>query len=338
MKNNNRQSIFPPLRDNFNRTISYIRLALTDRCNLRCTYCMPAEGIGFIPHEKILTYEELSKLSSVFVQAGIRKIRITGGEPFVRKGVMNFITHLKQNIKVPELHITTNGVETYKYVSELAELGISGINLSLDTLNPDRFVEMTRRNSFNHVMRSIKLMLEYGIPLKINCVVQSGKNTDELTKIAALARENPIQVRFIEEMPFNGKRSFNQEKNLINAEQILQILSQEYPSIAPEPLQKGTAKIYQIDGFKGTIGIIGGYSRSFCGSCNRLRITSTGIIKTCLYDNGAFNLKEFLQDKPNDAEIYHYLSDIIKNRYRNGFEAEKASFAECKQSMAMIGG
>lgn len=331
------QQTYPPIKDRFNRIIDYLRLSVTDRCNLRCTYCMPEEGVPFIPHENIIRFEELEQIVRVFALSEGRKIRITGGEPFVRKGLIQFL----RNISVfphLKLHITTNGVKTYQYVGELAELGIAGVNLSLDTLDRGKFVRIARRDAFQQVWLSFTKLLEAGIPLKINTVVQKGINDDEIIQLARLAEKYPVHVRFIEQMPFNGQKIYKNE-HLFSGDEILFNLKSCFPSIKKEEHQASTAELYRIEGFKGRIGIIRGYERAFCSACNRIRITSTGILKNCLYDNGVGDVKTFIREhQPTDEQLYEYLTQLISRKHRDGHVAEEESEMEKKQSMAVIGG
>ncbi|MEL6822257.1 MAG: radical SAM protein, partial [Calditrichota bacterium] len=223
----------PPLVDNFGRTISYVRLSLTDKCNLRCLYCMP-ENMRFMPTDKLLSFEELERLMRLLAKMGISKVRLTGGEPFIRPGIMPFLHTLKAIPGIRDIHITTNGVSTLPFVEELAQMDIAGINLSLDTLDRKRFKEITRRNSFDKVMECFKAILRAGIPLKVNMVVMEQWNTDSLLPMAELVEEHPIEVRFIEEMPFNGTAATKATLNW-NHKKILSVLQERYPEIRPIP-------------------------------------------------------------------------------------------------------
>ncbi|MFC1843778.1 GTP 3',8-cyclase MoaA, partial [Thermodesulfobacteriota bacterium] len=192
------------LIDNHNRPITYLRLAITDRCNLRCRYCRPEEGVPFIPHGEILRFEEMERLVGIFCSLGINKVRVTGGEPFSRRGCLPFLTRLRKTDGVQYLHITTNGVKTPRYLDELSAIGIDGINLSLDTLDHKRFLEITRRDYLEAVLQSVHGILERDIPLKINAVVLRDTTDEEIVQLSQLARDFPITLRFIEKMPFSG--------------------------------------------------------------------------------------------------------------------------------------
>jgi len=324
------------LMDKFYREITYLRLSVTDRCNLRCIYCMPVNGNEMMPNTEILSWEEIIRIINIFVELGIKKLRLTGGEPFIRKGFMKF---LKTIIAIPgleEVYITTNGIEVARNAAELKTIGISGINLSLDTLNKKRFYEIARRDSFDQVMETLQTILKYNIMLKINTVVKDGLNTDEIIPLALLAQFYPIDVRFIEEMPFKGKYC----STFINweARQIKDTLTSYFPEMKQLSGSGSTAEVYSIPNFAGRIGIIGSYSRSFCASCNRIRITAAGHLKTCLYDERELPLKSLLCCSKNDNEIKSKIRKFVAQRFQDGFEAQLNRKDFILKSMAAIGG
>ncbi|ELR70027.1 Molybdenum cofactor biosynthesis protein MoaA [Fulvivirga imtechensis AK7] len=326
------------LTDNFGRPITYLRLAVTDRCNLRCFYCMPEEGINYLPKKELLTYEEMERLISVTSELGIKKVRITGGEPFVRRDMITFLEQLSKIPLLDELHVTTNGVFTAAYIEQLKAINISSVNLSLDTLDPDRFLAITRRDEFNKVMRTFNLLLEAGIPLKLNMVVMDGKNIEDILPMAELTRDLPVSVRFIEEMPFNGTGTYKALK--WDHARILSTLKETYPDISKmEDPKNSTASHYKIPGASGNIGIIAAYTRTFCGSCNRIRVTSQGVLKTCLYDRGALDIKSLLRSSTSDEALKAELIRAINSRHKDGWAAE-ASRKDKKnhESMSTIGG
>lgn len=327
------------LYDNHGRKINYLRLAVTDRCNLRCFYCMPEEGINYIPRKELLSYEEMERIVKVMVGLGIQKIRITGGEPFLRKGMMEFLKRLTEIPGLEKLNITTNGTLTSGRVHELKSMGINSVNLSLDSLDKDRFFDITRRDEFETVMRTLDELVESGITTKINTVVMNGRNIDDILPLVNLAKDRPIDVRFIEEMPFNG--TGKSEDLLWTFPKILEHISNAHPTIEkiPDP-PHSTSFNYQIPGFEGSIGIIAAYSRLFCGTCNRIRLTPQGQLKTCLYDNGIFNLRNLLREGATDAQLTSTLLDALQNRAKDGFEAEKNRDFDfpVSESMATIGG
>ena len=324
------------LTDKFGRQITYARIAVTDRCNLRCFYCMPENGIHFLPRKDLLTYEELERLSGILTNQGVKKIRITGGEPFVRRDLISFLTNLRKNTKLEELHITTNGVLTEQYLDQLNSINISSINLSLDTLDRDRFFEITRRDEFLQVMRTLNAILYHQIPLTVNMVAMKGKNESDIIEMAELSLRHPISVRFIEEMPFNGS---NEDHGLISYQEILSILSSEFGALDKiQDPDNSTAFHYKIPGSEGNLGIIAAYTRSFCGTCNRIRITPEGLMKNCLYDGGGLNLRALLRDGSTNEDIAKALQLAILNKHKDGHVAEANRDKLTFESMSSIGG
>ena len=323
------------LVDGHGRRISYLRLAITDRCNLRCRYCRPEKGVPFIPHQEILRFEELERLVAIFCALGINKVRVTGGEPFSRRGCLPFLTRLRQIDGVQHLHITTNGVKTSRYLDELAAIDLNGMNVSLDTLDRKKFWQITRRNYLDAVLQTIHGALERHIPLKINSVVLKDTSDDEIIQLADLARDFPITLRFIETMPFSGTVRSEKIENGNLSERLKRIFPAIEECTATLPT---TARIFALPGYKGTLGLIQGYSRKFCKTCNKVRITPTGMLKTCLYDNGALDLKMLLRSSASDQEISKAIIDCVQNRFKNGHEAERFSSRTKEPSMAMIGG
>ncbi len=328
------------LSDNHGRKINYLRLAVTDRCNLRCFYCMPEEGLNWLSRKELMTYEEMMQICRLLVKMGIQKIRITGGEPFVRKDIMQFLSSVSKLHGLNELTITTNGVLTAPYVKELKKIGVKSVNLSLDTLDANRFFTITGRDEFSNVMAALDELLRHDIEVKINAVVMDGKNTVDIIPLVELTKDLPVSVRFIEEMPFNG------DGHIYNGLKwdyvtILEEIKKTYPEINKIPDHPfSTAYNYQIPGHKGSVGVIAAYSRTFCGTCNRIRITPVGELKTCLYDNSALNIKELIRAGSTEAQLKEMLLYSFNNRAADGWEAER-SRGENKsihESMATIGG
>lgn len=328
------------LYDNHGRPINYMRLAVTDRCNLRCFYCMPAEGIDYVPRKHLMTYEEMIRLVRVASEMGIDKLRITGGEPFIRRDIMTFLEALSQLPDIKKINITTNGTRTYDVVPALKKLKISSVNLSLDTLDKERFFSITRRNVFDDVMRCLDELLRHEIPTKINAVVMDGKNTDDIIPMAELSRKEPVSVRFIEEMPFNGEGMHYPQLSW-DHKRILERLREAYPNLEkiPDP-ESSTASHYRIPGAKGNIGIIAAFTRTFCGTCNRIRVTPEGTLKTCLYDDGVLNFRDIIRDGGKDQDIRDALLKALGKRAKNGFEAERRrkKGTPVTESMSTIGG
>lgn len=331
------QVSIPPncLIDNHGRRINYLRLAITDRCNLRCRYCRPEQGVPFIPHDEILRFEELERFVRIFSSLGIAKVRVTGGEPFSRRGCMDFLARLKSIPGVDALHITTNGVKTARFLDELADIGISGINLSLDTLSPKRFWQITRRDYLDGVLDTLYGAMARNIPLKVNSVVLPDTTDDEIRTLATIAEEHPLTLRFIETMPFSGSV---RNKALLNGN-LKQRLQRIFPGMK-EVTSDGptTAQVFSLPGGAGKIGVINGYSRLFCATCNKLRITPAGMLKTCLYDDGALDLKGLARANATDGDIINAIMGCVQSRFANGHEAESKFRKDIEPSMGIIGG
>ena len=328
------------LYDNHHRPVNYLRLAVTDRCNLRCFYCMPAEGIEYLPKKELMTYEEMLRIVRMLVNLGIEKLRITGGEPFIRRDMMDFLGEISRLEGLRQINITTNGVVTAPLVPELKKLGIRSVNLSLDTLNPELFHQITRRDEFDKVMQTFEALLHHGIETKINAVMMEGKNDLDLLPLAMLTKDLPVGVRFIEEMPFNGGEA-HYDQLWWSHRRILETLKEHFPGLTklPDP-PSSTSYNYQIPGHRGTVGIIAAYSRTFCGTCNRIRLTPQGMLKTCLYDSGVFNIKSLLRAGATDEQLGQAVLDALGHRAKDGFEAEQQrQFGlPVSESMATIGG
>ena len=326
------------LFDNHNRPINYLRLAVTDRCNLRCFYCMPEEGIKYMPKKALLTYEEIERLIVILSGMGISKIRLTGGEPFVRTDLMQLIKRISTIDGIKDIHLTTNGILTGPHITELKKIGIASVNLSLDTLDKIRFKEITRRDEFDKTWETFMMLVKSEIPVKINTVVMDGKNTEDILPLVELAKNLPVSIRFIEEMPFNGEGSHYPVLNWSH-KKILEHIKQAYPEIKKIPDGPySTASHYKVTGFQGNIGIIAAFSRTFCGTCNRIRVTAQGTLKTCLYDQGVLDIKSLMRSGDDDDKIKSALLSAFRSRPKDGFEAERSRKVEVTESMSTIGG
>lgn len=297
------------LVDGFRRQHDYLRISVTERCNLRCMYCMPEEGIDLSPPSHLLTTAEIVYLSSLFVSEGVTKIRLTGGEPTVRKDIvplMQAIGKLRQN-GLRELCLTTNGISLLRKLDPMVEAGLTGVNLSLDTLDPFQFQVMTRKSSqgLEAVRKSIDRILEMnrmgaGVKLKINCVVMRGLNEREILPFVEMGKENPIEVRFIEYMPFDGNKW--KQNRMVSYQEMLTMIRAKYPEISKMTgLKNDTSRNYQIPGFAGQVGFITSMTNNFCGSCNRLRITADGNLKVCLFGSAEVSLRDLLRMQ-NDGQ------------------------------------
>ena len=327
------------LYDNHGRPINYLRLAVTDRCNLRCFYCMPEEGIKYLPKKELLTFEEIERLIAIVASLGISKIRLTGGEPFVRTDLMALIKKIKQVDGIEELHLTTNGILTAPHISELKSLGIGSINLSLDTLDRDRFFKITRRDEFVSTWKTFESLMKHGIPVKINAVVMEGKNIEDLIPMVELTRNYPISVRFIEEMPFNGEGNHYPVLTWTYKKIVAHLEAHFGKLVRMSDPNNSTAYHYQVPGYVGNIGVIAAFSRTFCGTCNRIRVTAQGVLKTCLYDDGVLNIKTLFRAGASDEEVTEELKKAFSHRSKDGFEAEaKRTLHPAIESMSTIGG
>ena len=321
--------------DKYGRPMNYLRVAVTDRCNLRCTYCMPHENMQFLPKNEILSYEELLRIITLFTELGVNKVRFTGGEPFFRKDFMDLLEYTAQLEGIDSVNITTNGVLTHPFISKLKKVKGLKLNISLDTLIAEKFIKITRRNAFDTVMKTINDAMENGIQTKINMVVMDGVNTNEIIDFVEYFRKTPVNLRFIEQMPFNEHKNF---KSVWSVDKITKLLSENY-NVVQQPIQPQSTTIdYKIDSSNFVIGIIAGFSRSFCGTCNRIRLTSTGRIKTCLYADPGLDVRALIRSGSNDAEIKERLIEAIQHRHKNGFEAEEQRNNRVFESMSKIGG
>jgi len=300
---------------------------------------MPEEGIKYVPKQELLSNEEMLRVVQVLTELGIEKVRITGGESFVRKGMMDLLWKLG-TLGLKQINITTNGTLTSNIVPDLKGLGVTSVNLSLDTLDAERFFKITRRDLFDQVWQTFEALLSHGISTKINAVVMDGQNIEDILPLVELTRNHPISVRFIEEMPFNGEGSHYPVLAWDHLK-ILNHISQHYPEMEkiPDP-PHSTSKNYRIPGFMGNIGIIAAYTRTFCGTCNRIRLTPKGMLKTCLYDDGIFSIRDIIRNGATDEQLKATFVNAIGHRAKDGWEAEKNRNwgLPVTESMATIGG
>jgi molybdenum cofactor biosynthesis protein A, bacterial len=293
--------------DNFGRVHNYLRISLTDNCNLRCFYCMPEEEYAFTPHAKLMQVDEIGKLAKLFADHGVTKIRLTGGEPLVRKDAPEIIRSLS---KLPvELTMTTNGIRIDDMLPQIVDAGFSSINISLDTLQPDKFFRITRRDYFDRVRRNIELLLEKQVQTKLNVVVMKGLNDDEILDFVELTRLYPIEVRFIEFMPFSGNRwSSNQ---VLTLNEILDRIGSAYDIEPIPPKPNDTSKPFAIAGHMGKIAVISTMTAPFCESCNRIRLTADGKLKNCLFSKEETDLLSALR---NGEDVLPLIQQSIRSK------------------------
>ncbi|MDR0324035.1 MAG: GTP 3',8-cyclase MoaA [Treponema sp.] len=294
------------LTDSFGRKIDYLRLSITDRCNLRCLYCMPPEGVDSISHNEILRFEELLKLCRIFADIGIDTVRVTGGEPLIRKGAVDFIRELKAINGIKRVTMTSNGVLLGEHLKELSRSELDAVNISLDTLDREKFSFLTRGGTLGNILSAIDLALELALEVKINCVPLRGFNEDDIPQIASLAKNRKITVRFIELMPLGAASSM---KGIAETE-VFTLIEKKFGCLEPLPFNYGSgpASYYTLDGFSGNIGIISAVSRRFCEKCNRLRLSASGALKPCLSGSISADLRGLLRNNASDENI----ADVIR--------------------------
>lgn len=328
------------MKDQYGREIDYLRISVTDRCNLRCQYCMPAEGIPSIGHSKVLSFEEILTVCRCASRIGIRKIKLTGGEPLVRKGFTGLVKEIKQIPNMEEVTLTTNGILLADYLEELEEAGLDRINISLDTLNHERFHEITRRGDLDKVLQSIDKACKMNFKsIKINTLIMKEWNRDEAVQVAGLAKKYPLSVRFIEMMPIGNGKGFSP----VYQEEIIRKLTETYGTLKPsyDKIGNGPAVYYELDGFQGKIGFISAVSHEFCGDCNRVRLTSDGNLKLCLQYKNALNVRELLERGTTEQELTEILRmAIFLKPQKHDFKGMQSNIVNDKETKAMsqIGG
>jgi len=325
-----------PLIDPQGRTLDYLRLSVTDRCNLRCRYCMPADGVPLVARDLVLSLEELQRVGEIFTALGVRKIRITGGEPLLRKGVVDLMGALHALPSGPEVLLTTNGILLASHLVALRDAGLRRINLSLDTLDPNNWQRITRRSGHDIVLKAIDEVLQLGLALKINVVVLPGLNDHELNDFVALTHDRELSVRFIEPMPFDG--AGKPLARTMSGDEIRARITEKHQLISLTNSPGAVDKLYKIEGHLGTIGIIEGHSRTFCGSCRRVRVDARGRLRTCLYGRPQTDLRVMMRDGASNAEIMDTIRTVIARRLVDGVAAEKDSRLIGLESMVSIGG
>lgn len=298
--------------DNHGRNIDYLRISVTDRCNLRCIYCMPQGGVEWLPHESILTFEEITRLCRLFAELGIRKIKLTGGEPLVRQNIVELVSEIKHIPGIEQVTMTTNGVLFAPLAASLRQAGLDAVTFSLDTLDRDRYAAITRGDHLGETLASLHAALTLGMRVKLNCVPVRGQNENELPALAALARDNPIQVRFIEMMPIGCGKGFTS----IPFVEIKAQLEAAYGESVPckEELGNGPADYFTFAGFKGHIGFITAMTHPFCDHCNRIRLTSSGYLKLCLHHPDGISLLAPLREGRSDTELLALLRQVIPQK------------------------
>ncbi len=323
--------------DGIGRTIDYLRISVTDKCNLRCKYCMPAEGVELIPHEKILTLEEIYRVVSVMESMGIKKVRFTGGEPLVRKNLVKLISDVHNLLGIEEIALTTNGILLGDMAYDLKKAGVNKVNVSLDTCNAETFAKITGFDGYEKVREAIRKAQAAGITVKINCVPCREWNEQDVEEMALLAKTEGIDVRFIELMPVGCGSKYHG----ISSDEILRKLTQRFgePVICEEKRGNGPARYYSFGDFCGKIGFISPMSHKFCAECNRVRLTAEGRLKLCLHFNSGVELKPLLQSGADDEEIKRVICEaVMRKPMAHDFENSQETDGKDTRKMVQIGG
>ncbi|KAG2172391.1 hypothetical protein INT43_004933 [Umbelopsis isabellina] len=327
------------LTDTFSRQHNYLRISITEKCNLRCTYCMPAEGVQLSASDKLLSTDEILRLARLFVSEGVTKIRLTGGEPTVRPDIIELVQgigELKQHGLI-NLGMTSNGIALKRKLPKLVDAGMDSLNVSLDTLDKDMFEMITRRKGFERVLESVHQALDLGMPsVKINCVVIRGINDREVSNFVALTKDLPLTVRFIEYMPFDGNR-WNVEK-LVPYKEMIQDIESRFGKFEKETDDPNdTTKAYRLPGYAGKVGFITSMSDHFCGTCNRLRITTDGNLKVCLFGPAEVSLRDHMRQSTNDQELCEIIGMAVKKKKKQHAGMFELA-AQKNRPMILIGG
>jgi cyclic pyranopterin phosphate synthase len=326
-----------PLLDTFGRIADDLRISVTDRCNFRCTYCMPAEGLQWLPKDEILTFEELTRLLSVFVGLGVRGLKITGGEPTIRADLPTLARMFRDVGPDLDISITTNGMLLDRLAGPLADAGVDRATVSCDSLLQHRFAEMTRRDALDRVLAGLRAAEAAGLtPIKINTVVIGGTNDDEVVDFAGWARETGYEVRFIEYMPLDAQHEWERAK-VVPGERILDAIDTVFPLAARQQAAEPATTYGFLDGAPGTIGVIASVTQPFCDTCNRLRLTAEGQFRTCLFSLEETDLRGPLRDGASDEELVRLIRGAVWTKW-SGHRVNHADFVQPARSMSAIGG
>lgn len=326
------------LIDKFGRIVRKMRISVTDRCNFRCQYCMPAENIPWLPRQEILTFEEIERLTRIAVELGVEKIRLTGGEPLARADLDRLIRMLKTIPGIKQLSMTTNGYHLPQKARLLREAGLDSVNISLDSLKPERFFELTRRDYFDRVMEGIEAAAKVGYdPLKINCVVMRDINDDEIADFLRWGERHDYIVRFIEFMPLDGDRKWSRER-VVTAKEILERAEAELGPIMPvDTPASDPARLYTYGEGKARFGIIASVSQPFCGACDRIRLTADGKIRNCLFSVDELDLRTAMRAGADDDELAEIMKQAVWIKWA-GHLINQQDFVQPERAMYAIGG
>ena len=323
------------LVDGFGRIHTDLRLSLTDRCNLRCTYCMPAEGLDWLPKPELLTDDELVRVAGVFARAGVTTVRLTGGEPLLRRGLPGLVSRLAELGLT--LSLTTNGLGLERQAGALREAGLARVNVSLDTLRPERFLALTRRDRLADVLRGLVAAREAGLePVKVNTVLMRGVNDDEASELLAWALEHGYALRFIEQMPLDPQHGWDRG-TMVDAGEILEMLGRDHVLTPVHARGSAPAEEFLVDGGPATVGVVGSVSRPFCASCDRLRLTADGQVRNCLFARDESDLRAPLREGASDDELAERLRLAVAGK-KKGHGIGDPGFVQPDRPMSAIGG
>ena len=330
-------SVNPSITDRFGRTFNYLRLAVNEYCNLRCIYCMPEEGVPFKDKEKLLTTKEIFNLIRIMTDMGVSKIRFTGGEPLLREDIPDLIHYASEISTVDSVNLTTNGLLLPAYLESLEQAGLTGINISLDTLNTEKFKAITRRNGLDKVIEGLDMAIKSNIgSIKVNVVAMRDFNDNEILDFAELTNENDITVRFIELMPFDAHQIWKTGK-FYRAEQIVNDLKSQIKELNPVSGSNTEYHVFQIQGYSGKVAVIPSYTRSLCGNCNRIRITADGKLLNCLYSQTETNIRDAIRNGESNQDIKNMIRNAMTEKLRDGWTAQNLG-QDQRESMTQIGG
>ncbi len=327
------------LKDSYGRKITYLRLSVTDRCNLRCFYCMPQAKFNWMPPEAILKYEEILQIVRVLASLGITKVRLTGGEPLVRRDIVSLIEKIGKTKGIEKIALTTNGVFLKEVAKDLFDVGLRHINISLDTLRPERFLEITGSDQFSKVFDAIDTCIKIGFsPIKINFVMMKGKNDDELINFAKLTKNWPVEVRFIEFMPIGSLSKWGKEY-FFSSDKAKMIIKEAFGKLKAiqQTKNSGPAELFKIPGALGNIGFISPLSHKFCSSCNRIRIRADGTLRLCLFSDLEISLRDIVRVGISDENLAQLFLKAISKKPATYIQGSK-EIPSCKQQMSSIGG
>ena len=338
----------PPLQDRFGRVFDYVRIAIIEKCNLRCTYCMPEEGVEFADKNMILDTDELLRAIGVLARLGVKKIRYTGGEPLMRKDILDLVKGANNTPGIKGVHLTTNGLLFPRLAKDLLDAGLMGVNISLDTLDPGKFKEITRRDGIEEVLESINLAVKLGFPrVKVNVVLMRGFNEGEIAAFTELTKDLPVTVRFIEFMPFDAEQIWESGDHFASANNIVDQIKAIYPGLDVASGTRTEHYIFKAPGYAGKIAVIPAFSRDLCGNCSRIRLTADGAVRNCLYSDKDYDLRGLIRKGCSDDQIIALFRQAYDEKAKDGFEAKKLSdqkivnldgLRQPRTSMTQIGG